>query len=213
MNNLNLITGIVIKKTPYNEYNEILTILTKEGKKTLFAPGVRKIESKNRFSINLLDYSEFEIFNLKKASLIIQFPFEINELSFRDELLFFVNKLPLTNASNFINSYSKLSKLLNQNMDNKIFTYFLYMLLKDEGINPKMDGCVECGNKNHLIDFKFHKGGFLCDNHSNDILGKEKLIALYNLSISFEQFSANTSFAIALDLKRTIIEYISELYI
>ena len=220
MNELINITGIVIAKHQCNDFDEVLEILTSDGKKTIFAPGIRKIESKNRNALNLLDYSSFEIFasnqnikllpRLKKAILIKQFLVDINLINFKNELLLFLNKLKLSKANNFLIAFNNLSKLLNQNMDNKIFSYLLYMLLKDEGINPKMDGCIECNSKEHLIDFKFYKGGFLCENHSDDILGKEKLIALYNLSISFEKFANNISFVIALEIKNMLIEYLSE---
>ena len=220
MNELISITGIVIAKHQSNDFDEVLEILTSDGKKTIFAPGIRKIESKNRNALNLLDYSSFEIFTsnqnikllprLKKASLIKQFPVEINLINFKNELLLFLNKLKLSKAKNFLITFNNLSNLLNQNMDNKIFAYLLYTLLKDEGINPKMDGCIECNSKEHLIDFKFYKGGFLCQNHSDDILGKEKLMALYNLSISFEQFANNTSFVITIEIKNMLIEYLSE---
>ena len=220
MNELISINGIVIAKHQSNDFDEVLEILTSDGKKTIFAPGIRKIESKNRNALNLLDYSSFEIFTsnqnikllprLKKASLIKQFPVEINLINFKNELLLFLNKLKLSKAKNFLITFNNLSNLLNQNMDNKIFAYLLYTLLKDEGINPKMDGCIECNSKEHLIDFKFYKGGFLCQNHSDDILGKEKLMALYNLSISFEQFANNTSFVITIEIKNMLIEYLSE---
>lgn len=220
MNELISITGIVIAKHQSNDFDEVLEILTSDGKKTIFAPGIRKIESKNRNALNLLDYSSFEIFTsnqstkllprLKKASLIKQFPVDINLINFKNELLLFLNRLKLSKANNFLIAFNNLSNHLNQNMDNKIFAYLLYMLLKDEGINPKMDGCIECNSKEHLIDFKFYKGGFLCQNHSDDILGKEKLMALYNLSISFEKFANNTSFVVTVEIKNMLVEYLSE---
>lgn len=62
MNELINITGIVIAKHQCNDFDEVLEIVTSDGKKTIFAPGIRKIESKNRNALNLLDYSSFEIF-------------------------------------------------------------------------------------------------------------------------------------------------------
>ena len=139
MNELISITGIVISKHQCNDFDEVLEILTSDGKKTIFAPGIRKIESKNRNALNLLDYSSFEIFTsnqnikllprLKKASLIKQFLVDINLINFKNELLLFLNKLKLSKANNFLIAFNNLSNLLNQNMDNKIFTYLLYMLL------------------------------------------------------------------------------------
>ena len=122
MNELINITGIVIAKHQCNDFDEVLEIITSEGKKTIFAPGIRKIESKNRNALNLLDYSSFEIFTsnqnikllprLKKASLIKQFLVDINLINFKNELLLFLNKLKLSKANNFLIAY-EIAKIYN----------------------------------------------------------------------------------------------------
>ena len=110
----------------------------------------------------------------------------------------------LNNPLQFLNSFSKLTKLVDSNKDIK--------LLETEGIAPYMQGCVECKAKTNLVDFKFYKGGFLCHLHSEDSLDHELLTSLFYLSKSFEEFDVNTSFLVAKKIKDMIITYLREYY-
>ena len=112
----------------------------------------------------------------------------------------------------FLNSFSKLTKLVDSNKDIKILNYLLFKLLETEGIAPYMQGCVECKAKTNLVDFKFYKGGFLCHFHSEDSLDHELLTSLFYLSKSFEEFDVNTSFLVAKKIKEMIITYLREYY-
>ncbi|WP_425379104.1 DNA repair protein RecO [Spiroplasma endosymbiont of Polydrusus pterygomalis] len=51
---------MVLNKQPYGNDSEIVTILL--GKLVFFAPGVRKSTSKNKYAVQFLATSEFEIF-------------------------------------------------------------------------------------------------------------------------------------------------------
>lgn len=216
------IKALILKKEPQGEFNEILTILTSNGKLKIFAPGVRKLDSKNRNNINLLDISELEIidsqksnvlfYRLKRASLVQQFPINLNTLYIWEDLLNILNKIMLNNPLQFLNSFSKLTKLVDSNKDIKILDYLLFKLLETEGIAPYMQGCVECKAKTNLVDFKFYKGGFLCHLHSEDSLDHELLTSLFYLSKSFEEFDVNTSFLVAKKIKDMIITYLREYY-
>ena len=216
------IKALILKKEPQGEFNEILTILTSKGKLKIFAPGVRKLDSKNRNNINLLDISELEIidsqksnvlfYRLKRASLVQQFPINLNTLYIWEDLLNILNKIMLNNPLQFLNSFSKLTKLVDSNKDIKILDYLLFKLLETEGIAPYMQGCVECKAKTNLVDFKFYKGGFLCNLHSEDSLDHELLTSLFYLSKSFEEFDVNTSFLVAKKIKDMIITYLREYY-
>ena len=216
------IKALILKKEPQGEFNEILTILTSKGKLKIFAPGVRKLDSKNRNNINLLDISELEIidsqksnvlfYRLKRASLVQQFPINLNTLYIWEDLLNILNKIMLNNPLQFLNSFSKLIKLVDSNKDIKILDYLLFKLLETEGIAPYMQGCVECKAKTNLVDFKFYKGGFLCHLHSEDSLDHELLTSLFYLSKSFEEFDVNTSFLVAKKIKDMIITYLREYY-
>ena len=53
--------SIVIKHNEHSANNLIVTILTNEGKMQIYAPGVRKIDSKNRNAIGILDLSNLDL--------------------------------------------------------------------------------------------------------------------------------------------------------
>src|SRR5699024_7879926 len=58
-----ILEGIVIKTEDFEDYAQLLTIFSKnQGKFFLYAPGIRKESSKNKYSVQLLSKSEFEIF-------------------------------------------------------------------------------------------------------------------------------------------------------
>lgn len=212
--------SIVIKHNEHSENNLIVTILTNEGKMQIYAPGVRKIDSKNRNAIGILDLSNLDLlsseksnnllFRLKKANLICKFPYDVNAIEFKETLLYFLEKSMSNSYLPFIQLYEQLLPFLNQNKNTKILIYLLYKLLECEGIKPKFDGCIECGSQTHLVDFKFHKGGFLCNLHAEEELGKDNLMSLYYLSISFEKFEKNTSFQTAKFILKMLIQYLHE---
>lgn len=118
----------------------------------------------------MLDISELEIidsqksnvlfYRLKRATLVQQFPINLNTLYIWEDLLNILNKIMLNNPLKFLNSFSKLTKLVDSNKDIKILDYLLFKLLETEGIAPYMQGCVECKAKTNLVDFKFYKGAF-----------------------------------------------------
>ena len=60
------IEGIVIKNVDYNDADRIVTVLNKDGIFSINAKGVKKITSKNAYSLNIFTRSSFEIF-LSKA--------------------------------------------------------------------------------------------------------------------------------------------------
>ena len=55
-----LVEGIVLHSNDYKDYDKIITIFTKDfGKMQFLAKGVRKINSKNRSSIDIFTYGEY----------------------------------------------------------------------------------------------------------------------------------------------------------
>ena len=54
---------IILKKTIYHEYDEVVSVIGKEhGLFAFFAPGVRKPASRNKNGLILFSYSEVEVF-------------------------------------------------------------------------------------------------------------------------------------------------------
>ena len=115
--------SIVIKHNEHSANNLIVTILTNEGKMQIYAPGVRKIDSKNRNAIGILDLSNLDLlsseksnnllFRLKKANLICKFPYDVNAIEFKETLLYFLEKSMSNSYLPFIQSYEQLLPFLN----------------------------------------------------------------------------------------------------
>ncbi|RMA79066.1 DNA replication and repair protein RecO [Metamycoplasma subdolum] len=211
--NLNV---IILDKKPIRDYDEIITCLTDEGIKKIFAPGVRKATSKNRNALSLMSYVSLEVITskklllrLKRAELIDIFDPRWNMIYFQQTFTHFAYKLIDTNCKNIIDQYSILIKEMNQNKDTKILIYLLLEMLVSLGLNPRLDSCVECKN-NKVIDFNFHKGGFLCKEHTEHNFPKEDLLAIYTLSKSFAEFEEKCSFKFANFFLKLIIQYMSE---
>jgi DNA repair protein RecO (recombination protein O) len=60
--------GFVINSLDYEDYAQIITVFSLQfGKITLYAPGVRKITSKNRYAVQLFCKSDFEIFKSRQV--------------------------------------------------------------------------------------------------------------------------------------------------
>lgn len=171
--------GIVVFLRPVYEADAFVTVFTKEyGKLTFLAKGVQKIQSKNRSSLELMTLSHFEI--------------EVNEQTNKMKLIratvldghihlmdsFVQYGLACLIGQAFMQSFddnqpnqSSFDALLVcvQMIANNDSIYYqtakaLMYLLQELGIEPKLDGCVHCGNTTQIIGFGIKTGGYVCRN-------------------------------------------------
>lgn len=216
------ITGIVIKKTAIHEYDAFVKVLSKEGIVDLYCKGVNKPESKNRNALNLLDVSNFEIFipkynqfnhRLKRATLIKQFPYDSNLLNIQTQLLHWFNLIKSENCELLIDWYIELNKYWKTNKDYKIYTFLLFKILQAEGINPYLNGCVECNKTDDIVSFVLYKGGYLCQKHAINqrIMNVGILKSLFYLDKTFELYVSNVSHEDNKIILKLITEYLTEL--
>ncbi|SRX61518.1 DNA repair protein RecO [Mycoplasma mycoides subsp. capri] len=85
--------GIVLNSFDFQDYDKIITIYSNlYGKISLVCLGVNKIKSKNKYGINYLSYSNFEIFKsknkfnlskLKRSELINSFNHISTDFNFK----------------------------------------------------------------------------------------------------------------------------------
>ncbi|AWX69633.1 DNA repair protein RecO [[Mycoplasma] anseris] len=222
MNNEIETIGIILSKKSINDYDENICVLTNEGIEWIFCKGVRKITSKNSNALNILSIANLELIiskypnlnkRLKRASLITAFPIDVNMAKIQEKLLYFFKRIRSKNCQILIEWYLELAKLFNQNKDNKIITFLLFKILQIEGINPRLDGCVECGNTKQIVDFAFYKGGYLCRKHTinQSIMNVNILKSLFYLDKTFELYASNVSHEDNKTILKLITEYLTEL--
>ena len=168
------VTGYVIKTTEVKDNDVILNVYTKEyGNLSLYARGIKKSTSRNRYACQLFDYSEFlcdlsqmksmhlmKTATLKKEFLGIRGDYD--RLALASVVVELVGYLPDDNV------YDLLEETLHRLDVNPepymVFNLFLVQFLNVLGLSPEVDGCVLCGNTSAIETISVLDGGFLCRN-------------------------------------------------
>ena len=76
---LETIKGVVLSETAVGEFDKFMTVLTENGKISVFGNGVKRLKSPNFVGCQLFSYSEFTVsergdkYYLREASLIESF--------------------------------------------------------------------------------------------------------------------------------------------
>ncbi|TPE57442.1 DNA repair protein RecO [[Mycoplasma] falconis] len=204
--------AIILKKTPYYDYDELITCLTNEGIKYYFCKGVRKSSSKNRFALNLLNlvnltllYKEDINSNLvlKTATLIKEFNYQSYLSNTYETLIRLFNSLRLNNLDVILSSYEKVLPYFEKR-NFVAMSYLCFQVLKVMGLLPQLEHCVECNNRDNIVDFNLYKGGFLCREHSNKQPNLSFLKSIYYLSKSFDDYDL----AVSNEEAKTILDLI-----
>lgn len=167
--------GIVIRSIDYGETNKIITIYTRElGKVGVMARGAKKPNSRLTSITQLFTYGTF-MFQRSNGLGSLQQGEIIHSLrGIREDI--------------FLTAYaSYISELLDKSTENTERNPYLFELLKqtliyldDEvdpdilvnifemkmlsvlGLNPQLDSCTVCGNKDGNFHFSIREGGFIC---------------------------------------------------
>ncbi|MGZ9413396.1 DNA repair protein RecO [Mycoplasma sp. Z386] len=214
--------GIVINYQEYDDYDAIVKIITNKRIISFLARGVRKVHSKNRSSLLLLNEAEFEIFlarlnnrmsKLKKATLISFFDLQNNSFSYTElqEILFYLDKLEYSNS--YLYELIKQSiKIANKENVFFIKTYLLCHLLEYFGYKQSFDKCVTCKSNKELRDFQFFEGGFSCKYHFKTSFQRtiEELKTFYYLSHSLEVYIKFANYKANFSIYKEIKQFIKE---
>lgn len=211
--------GIILNIKNFAENDSIVKVLLPSGIKFLFAKGIQKVESKNRRNLPILGLVNLEIIKskiidhistLKRATLVSYFPINPTLQNIYEKTLFFLNRINNKDLEIFINRYN----IFLNNVEikpNHSLSFILLCLLEVFGFKPNFEHCVECKNKDNIIDFEFYKGGFLCLEHSKNTKGINFLQALYWLNKNFDYFKNNISEEESVKINLLIIEWLSSL--
>lgn len=174
------IEAIVINTYDISDYDQIITVFSKQkGKLAFYAPGVRKILSKNKYSVQLFSNSEFELFlsyhdeklsKLKTSNLINNFINIANDYSqylFATVIIELIDQAFETRKSNVLSfTLLKSSLLVLAESENKknVLAFFLYKALHWFGHQWNLNCCKRCKNHNNITTFGLIEIGFICRN-------------------------------------------------
>ncbi|ENY53980.1 Hypothetical protein MALK_3260 [Metamycoplasma alkalescens 14918] len=213
------IEAIVLEIKNHQDNDAILKVLSENGIISLYAKGIQKPSSKNKLNLPILGVSSLEIikskfFNkintLKRATLLANFPFNTTLQVIYNTTLMFLKKINNQQISHFLNKYKIFLKNVETN-PNQTFSYLLLALLEVFGFKPNFEHCVECNNKENIVDFEFYKGGFLCKEHSQATKNIEFLKAIYWLNKDFYLFVKNFDENISIQINSMIIEVLNSI--
>ena len=172
-------TGIIIKEYNYSNYDKIVYLITKNnGIIKLFAPGIRKITSKNRSAIILFNEINLSFFKakfknkhskLKRAKIInnnwIKIIQKINNLKYLNKFFILLNNFTYTKKKSH-KVYNLTTEFLSLaiNLENikKIFPFFLYKFIQIMNYKINLDNCSICYSKRYIFTFSIINGGILC---------------------------------------------------
>lgn len=169
------VEGIVILSREYKDADKSLVIFTKDrGRLSFVAKGVRKLNSKNRSSTDLLVYGEYHLSRGKAYFILNQGLVLEGFMNIRKDLLkttiamtitVFLNDVLVDNMSQ-VEVYELLIwtlRRLEKTKDPKfLLRYFLIKSILFLGHQPNLDFCSVCEKNNRDYFYQFSEGNLLC---------------------------------------------------
>jgi DNA repair protein RecO len=169
--------GIIIRTTDYGETNKIITLYTEEfGKIGLMARGAKKPKSSLSSVCHVLFYG-LCLFNkgrglgaLYQAESIDPFRTLLGDLEKTSYAVLIVELLDrLTEENQPSPALFRLLRetliLIEKGTDEAVMAaIFAVKMMRVAGIDPQVDQCLRCGNKEGPFSFSIAGGGFLCRN-------------------------------------------------
>lgn len=165
-------TVIVLKSINYSEADKILTVFGKHiGKFTLFAKGIRKINSKNRGNMQTLNVCDISFFEgrglpvLTESQLIYAPDTEILKDRIEDikRVLDILNRI-LQESDPNEKVFSMLESVCKKSFDIESVNRFRVIFLKEMGYLGDFSVCNICGNTEDLKYMDLFSFALLCKN-------------------------------------------------
>ncbi len=164
--------GFVIAQTQYKDNDMILTVLSENyGIISLYGKGLNKIAAKNAAGCQLFSLSEFTFdysetrstqilksATLKNGFANIRQDYDLMVIaSLICEIIKTAQEEDLYQVM-----YDTMYGLNDLGQPYLILSLFIAVILDKLGINPEVDECVVCGEKNGIETISVEDGGFLC---------------------------------------------------
>lgn len=163
-------TVVVIKSINYSEADRIVTVFGRElGKFTLFARGIRKINSKNRGNIQTLYTSKISFYEGKGMPLLTESEsvasLDIDNLDMNNakRILFLLNKF-LQEYDPYPNLFDALQRALALNLDSRSTNKLRIKFLKEMGFLNDFSSCIHCGSKKDIQYIDSKNFALVCKN-------------------------------------------------
>ena len=167
---MNRDTVTVIKSINYSEADKILTVFGREfGKFSLFAKGIRKINSKNRGNMQTLCTSDIAFYQgkgmpvLTESVLIRSLDMDKLQVKNIERVLFILNKF-LQEYDPYPSIFDGLQSLLKRDGDLEATNKLRIKILKDMGFLSDFSSCLLCGGKDDLKYLDTTSFALVCKN-------------------------------------------------
>lgn len=209
------VEGVVILSREYKDYDKSLVIFTKDrGRLSFVAKGVRKLNSKNRSSTDLLVHGEYQLSKGKAYYILNQGQVLEGFMNIRKDLLkttvamtmtVFLNDVLVDNMAQ-VEVYELLVWTLNRLERTKdpkfLLRYFLIKAILYLGHQPNLAYCSVCRNNNRDYYFQFTEGNLVCGDCTKEgFYLDENLIKIYKIleNDSFNQLKN-------IDMNKSLLE-------
>lgn len=160
----------IIKSVNYSEADKVLTVFGRErGKFTLFAKGIRKINSKNRGNMQTLSTSKVSFFEGKGMPLLTESEL-INILDLEDlnventkRVLFMLNKF-LQEGDAYPELFDSLQNALRRELTLEATNKVRLIFVREMGFLDDFASCKYCGQKGDITYLDKNNFALLCEN-------------------------------------------------
>ena len=166
--------GIVIRVTPFRDFDAMVNVIGNERLFSFLAPGVQKMNSKLSSSVNLYSYARFQTskgkegFRLRNAELLDSYEGikgNLTALAVADFIGEITNQFIESSDVKEIYPYLKRAlELLDSGFDPKtIALIYFAKVLNIAGFGLEVDACQICGKTNAIVAVSYKDGGFICE--------------------------------------------------
>lgn len=179
------VDAIILTNILQKEKDAMVSALTKDGLLSFYSRGVKDNKSKNAAAVNVGVLAKLELnegrqggLHLKSGTFIKNLSSNLNNLI---DYACFNYAIELAMKGNEAiedkeKAYEELLKLLESNDDASFIVHLLIYIAHNInllGAKMKVDGCIKCGDKHHIVAYSLDDGGLICDKHFDNFLFKK----------------------------------------